>query len=63
MCDRLGIKELYHVSFQKEYWSRVFTPFLEEYSTALETPNPDVGCNRHIKFDVLRQYVNEKIGL
>ena len=39
----------YAVNFEKEYWDRVFQYFLDEY-TAGRTPNPDVMCNKEIKF-------------
>lgn len=45
----------------KEYWNRVFTPALEEWSAGL-TPNPDVACNVHIKFDVLARVAFERLG-
>lgn len=62
VCDRLGIRELLKVSFQKEYWNDVFTPYVEDYANGLLTPNPDVDCNRHVKFNYLRHYVNAHIG-
>ncbi|MBQ9408121.1 MAG: tRNA 2-thiouridine(34) synthase MnmA [Clostridia bacterium] len=48
VCDVIGIP-YYSVSFAKEYMDRVFTHFLEEYRRG-RTPNPDVMCNREIKF-------------
>lgn len=48
VADRLGIR-LHTVNFATEYWDRVFETFLSEYR-ALRTPNPDVLCNREIKF-------------
>ncbi len=54
VCDRLGI-ELQAVNFAAEYWDRVFTHFLEEYRAA-RTPNPDILCNKHIKFKVFLDY-------
>ena len=48
VCDRIGIP-YYSVNFAREYWDRVFTLFLEEYRRG-RTPNPDVLCNREIKF-------------
>lgn len=48
VCDHIGIP-YYTVNFTKEYWDRVFTHFLEEYRKG-RTPNPDVLCNREIKF-------------
>ena len=48
VAERLGIR-LHTVNFATEYWDRVFTAFLKEYQ-ANRTPNPDVLCNREIKF-------------
>jgi len=48
VADRLGIP-LHTINFSYEYWERVFTRFLREYEAGL-TPNPDVLCNREIKF-------------
>lgn len=41
------------VNFVKEYWGGVFSPFIDGYATGCSTPNPDVACNREIKFGVL----------
>lgn len=48
VCDQIGIP-YYTVNFEREYWDRVFTYFLEEYKRG-RTPNPDVLCNKEIKF-------------
>ena len=48
VCDKLGIV-LHSVNFASEYWDRVFQHFLHEYSAG-RTPNPDILCNREIKF-------------
>lgn len=48
VCDQIGIP-YYSVNFAREYWDRVFSYFLKEYSAG-RTPNPDVLCNREIKF-------------
>ena len=48
VCDKIGIP-YYAVDFAKDYWDRVFTLFLNEYKAG-RTPNPDVLCNREIKF-------------
>ncbi len=48
VCRTLGIK-LHSVNFAAEYWDRVFQHFLHEYENG-RTPNPDVLCNREIKF-------------
>jgi tRNA-specific 2-thiouridylase len=48
VCDRLGIP-LHTVNFSGEYWDNVFEYFLREYRIG-RTPNPDIMCNREIKF-------------
>lgn len=48
VCDRLGI-ELHEVNFAHEYWENVFEHFLTEYKAG-RTPNPDILCNKEIKF-------------
>ncbi len=48
VCGTLGIK-LHTVNFSSEYWDRVFQHFLDEYSAG-RTPNPDILCNKEIKF-------------
>ncbi len=48
VCKQLGI-ELRTVNFSHEYWDRVFQMFLDEYRRG-RTPNPDVVCNKEIKF-------------
>ena len=48
VCEILDIP-YYAVNFAQEYWDRVFTLFLSEYKAG-RTPNPDVLCNREIKF-------------
>lgn len=58
VCDKLGIK-LHTVNFSSEYWDRVFEHFLEEYKAG-RTPNPDVLCNREIKF---RAFLDHAIDL
>ncbi len=51
VCNLLGVP-FYTVNFAKEYWDNVFTHFLKEIEHG-HTPNPDVLCNREIKFKVL----------
>jgi tRNA-uridine 2-sulfurtransferase len=54
VCDQIGVP-LHKVSFAGEYRDRVFAYFLEEYRAG-RTPNPDVLCNREIKFGVCFDY-------
>jgi tRNA-specific 2-thiouridylase len=54
VCDQLGVP-LHRVNFAREYRDTVFADFLSE-SRAGRTPNPDVLCNREIKFGLMRQY-------
>lgn len=56
VCDRLGIK-LHTVNFSTEYWDRVFDYFLKEYKAG-RTPNPDVMCNKEIKFKAFLDHAN-----
>jgi tRNA-specific 2-thiouridylase len=50
---------LLRVDFVKEYWDSVFTYFLNEYKRG-RTPNPDVLCNKYIKFDSFLNFAHEK---
>lgn len=50
VCQELDIP-LHRVDFIKEYWDNVFTYFLDELKKG-RTPNPDLMCNKYIKFDV-----------
>lgn len=54
VCDHLGIK-LHQANFAAEYWDNVFEHFLEEYKAG-RTPNPDILCNREIKFKAFLEY-------
>lgn len=54
ICQRLGLP-LHRVNFSKEYRTRVFDNFLKEYKQG-RTPNPDILCNREIKFGVFFDY-------
>ena len=54
VCSAIGIP-YYSVNFAKEYMDRVFTHFLDEYKKG-RTPNPDVLCNREIKFGPFLQH-------
>ena len=50
VCKKLDIP-LHRVDFVKEYWEYVFTYFLDELKNG-RTPNPDIMCNKYIKFDL-----------
>jgi tRNA-uridine 2-sulfurtransferase len=54
VCEHLGIR-LHTANFAAEYWDNVFAHFLAEYQAG-RTPNPDVLCNREIKFNVFLDY-------
>jgi tRNA-uridine 2-sulfurtransferase len=54
VCDKLNIK-LHTASFAAEYWDRVFEYFLAEYKAG-RTPNPDILCNKEIKFKAFLDY-------
>lgn len=57
VCDKLGI-HLHTANFAAEYWDNVFEHFLEEYKAG-RTPNPDILCNREIKFKAFLDYALE----
>jgi len=59
VCDKLGIP-LYRKDFVKEYWDYVFTYFLDELKKG-RTPNPDIMCNKYIKFDMFAKEA-KKLG-
>ena len=59
VCTKIGIP-YFSVNFAKEYLDRVFSHFLEEYKAG-RTPNPDVLCNREIKFGPFLEYA-KKLG-
>lgn len=58
VCDKIDIP-YYTVNFSKEYWDKVFTYFLDELKQG-RTPNPDVMCNKEIKF---KAFLNFAMGL
>ena len=57
VADQLGIR-LHTRNFASEYWDRVFTYFLDEYSAG-RTPNPDIMCNKEIKFKAFLDFALE----
>lgn len=54
VCDKLKIK-LHTANFASEYWDNVFEHFLAEYKAG-RTPNPDILCNKEIKFKAFLDY-------
>lgn len=54
VCKSLKIP-FYQVDFVKDYWTNVFTETLGEYESG-RTPNPDVLCNKYVKFDAFHKY-------
>jgi tRNA-specific 2-thiouridylase len=54
VCQKIGIP-LHSVNFAKEYWDTVFAHFLNEFRAG-RTPNPDVLCNKEIKFKAFLDY-------
>lgn len=60
VCEQIDIP-LHHVNFAKQYRDRVFKYFLDEYRAG-RTPNPDVLCNREIKFGAFRDYAKRLGG-
>ena len=57
VAEKLGIK-LYRVDFIEEHWNYVFSYFLDEYKKG-RTPNPDILCNKFIKFDAFKKHANQ----
>ena len=57
VAEKLDIP-LYRKDFVKEYWNYVFTYFLDELKKG-RTPNPDIMCNKYIKFDMFTKYAKE----
>ena len=58
VAKKLGI-ELLRIDFIKEYWDYVFSYFLEEYNKG-RTPNPDIFCNKYIKFDAFLKFAKDQ---
>ncbi|OGT57477.1 MAG: tRNA 2-thiouridine(34) synthase MnmA [Gammaproteobacteria bacterium RIFCSPHIGHO2_12_FULL_43_28] len=58
VAERLHI-DLHMVNFANEYWERVFAHFLDEYRAG-RTPNPDILCNKEIKFAAFLDYARQR---
>lgn len=59
-AEIIGIK-IHRVDFIKEYWNNVFENFISEYKLG-RTPNPDILCNKFIKFDKMLNYAIDNLG-
>ncbi|XOV78390.1 MAG: tRNA 2-thiouridine(34) synthase MnmA [Aestuariibacter sp.] len=59
VADKLGI-ELHTINFSAEYWDNVFEYFLAEYKAG-RTPNPDIMCNKEIKFKAFLEFAAEDL--
>jgi len=59
-AEKLGI-ELTEVDFTREYWNDVFEPYLSAFDDGA-TPNPDLECNRMVKFGSLLEHATERMG-
>lgn len=59
VCDKLNIP-LHTVNFAEQYWQNVFEYFLQEYQAG-RTPNPDILCNREIKFKAFLEYARHNL--
>ncbi len=57
VANKLGVP-IFRVDFIKEYWDNVFTYFLDEYKKG-RTPNPDILCNKYIKFDAFFEHAKQ----
>uniref|UniRef100_A0A8C5I2G7 Mitochondrial tRNA-specific 2-thiouridylase 1 n=1 Tax=Gouania willdenowi TaxID=441366 RepID=A0A8C5I2G7_GOUWI len=60
VCQTLDIP-FHHVSYVKEYWNDVFCNLLNEYEKG-RTPNPDILCNKYIKFNLFHKYAINTLG-
>ncbi|EGW32625.1 uncharacterized protein SPAPADRAFT_138558 [Spathaspora passalidarum NRRL Y-27907] len=58
LCHDLKIS-CERVNFERDYWQTVFQPMIDKYARGL-TPNPDTGCNKHVKFGKLANYLESK---
>ena len=59
VCNKLGIR-LHTINFSSEYWTDVFEHCLEEYKAG-RTPNPDILCNKEIKFKAFLNFSIEDL--
>ena len=57
VCDKLNVK-LNTANFSDEYWNKIFLNFIENYKSGF-TPNPDILCNKYIKFKVFVDHAKD----
>ncbi|XP_076304054.1 mitochondrial tRNA-specific 2-thiouridylase 1 isoform X2 [Tachypleus tridentatus] len=60
VCQRIGIP-LQEVNFVRHYWNEVFSELIEDYQNGL-TPNPDILCNKSIKFSIFYDHATKNLG-
>lgn len=60
VCKKLEVP-LIQVNFVKEFWNNVFSDFMKDYELGL-TPNPDMQCNKRIKFDMFYNFARDKLN-
>ncbi len=60
VCDKLSIP-LHTINFATEYWDFVFEHFLSEYQAG-RTPNPDILCNKEIKFKAFLEFATQELA-
>ncbi|XP_059145421.1 mitochondrial tRNA-specific 2-thiouridylase 1-like [Physella acuta] len=60
VCKTLDIP-FFQVNFVKEYWHEVFSELIKDYTEGV-TPNPDILCNRHVKFNHFINHAESKFG-
>lgn len=59
ICQLLNIP-CERVNFEREYWNEVFMPMISDYQRGL-TPNPDIGCNKYVKFGKMVEHLSNKL--
>jgi len=60
-AETLGLDDFVEVDFRREYWLDVFEPYVEAFESGA-TPNPDLECNRRVKFGALLRRATETMG-
>ena len=60
VAKHLNISDFRRIRFEKDYWNMVFQPYIDDIVQHNRMGNPDIGCNVHIKFGSLQQYIASK---